>query len=352
MRSGYVPEVQKIAVLRANRLGDFIFALPALESLHFAYPEAELVLLALPWHARFLYQRPGPVDRVVVVPPYAGVSVKPGEAEDKDRLEQFFQAMRQERFDLACQLHGGGQYSNPFIVRLGARETVGLKAQDAIALDRWIPYHYFQHEILRYLEVVSLVGAVPLCHEPHLAVTEQDIVELEAVLPGQKRPLVVLHPGASDPRRRWPAEKFARVGDTLTASGATVVVTGMEPERRIVEQVTHTMRAESVNLCGHLSLGALAALLSRSCVVVSNDSGPLHLAHAVGARTVGIYWCFNLMNGAPLSRLRHRPLVSWQLNCPICGCDHSHGHCSHSASFVSDIPVEEVIASVQDLMAE
>ena len=64
MRSGYVPEVQKIAVLRANRLGDFIFALPALESLHFAYPEAELVLLALPWHARFLHQRPGPVDKV------------------------------------------------------------------------------------------------------------------------------------------------------------------------------------------------------------------------------------------------------------------------------------------------
>src|SRR5436309_7008981 len=70
--------VRKIAVLRANALGDFIFALPALEALRAAYPQAEIVLLAKGWHATFLKGRPGPVDRVVVVPPCEGVSEEPG----------------------------------------------------------------------------------------------------------------------------------------------------------------------------------------------------------------------------------------------------------------------------------
>lgn len=65
-----VPGVRRIAVLRANVLGDFIFALPALEALRAAYPQAEIVLLAKKWHATFLQGRPGPVDRVVAVPPF------------------------------------------------------------------------------------------------------------------------------------------------------------------------------------------------------------------------------------------------------------------------------------------
>src|SRR5258708_31084265 len=72
-----VPGVRKIAVLRANALGDFILTLPALEALRAAYPHAEIVLLAKKWHAAFLANRPGPVDRVVVVPPYGGVGGEP-----------------------------------------------------------------------------------------------------------------------------------------------------------------------------------------------------------------------------------------------------------------------------------
>src|SRR3989442_10772331 len=65
----WVPGVARIAVLRANAVGDFIFTLPALAAVKAAYPGAELVLLGAPWHERFLSGRPGPVDRVLVVPP-------------------------------------------------------------------------------------------------------------------------------------------------------------------------------------------------------------------------------------------------------------------------------------------
>src|SRR2546430_2056491 len=184
-----VPGVRRIAVLRANALGDFIFALPALEALRAAYPQAEIVLLAKKWHATFLQGRPGPVDRVVAVPPYPGVSEEPGTPSTRHslectaELEQFFEAMAQERFDLAIQIHGGGRYSNPFLLRLGARLTVGLKTPDAAPLDRWVPYVYIQSEVLRYLEVVALVGATTHVLGPRIAVTAQDLAEAERVVP-------------------------------------------------------------------------------------------------------------------------------------------------------------------------
>ena len=89
-RCDRVPDIRKIAVLRANALGDFIFALPALEVLRVAYPEAEIVLLAKKWHANFLANRPGPVDRVIVVPVSKGVNEEPGLMENLEEQEQFF----------------------------------------------------------------------------------------------------------------------------------------------------------------------------------------------------------------------------------------------------------------------
>lgn len=346
------PDVRKIAVLRANGIGDFIFALPALEALRSAYPQAEITLLARPWHAEFLAHRPGPVDRVVVIPHYYGVRDEPDNAQAPAELDCFFVAMADEQFDIAIQMHGGGRHSNPFVLRLGARLTVGLKGHDAPPLDRWVPYIYFQHEVLRYLEVVSLIGATPTVLEPRLSVTDADLTESLAVVPDTGLPLVAIHPGAGDPRRHWPAEKFAAVGDGLAAAGACVVVTGAEPERRTVDSVIGGMKAPATNLCGQLSLGGLAGLLSRCQVVVSNDSGPLHLAAAVGVPTVGIFWCGNLINCGQLTRARHRPFLSWRLNCPACGANTIEARCDHTASFVADVPVEDVLVAACELFAE
>src|SRR5579883_2710543 len=113
-----LPDVRKIAVLRANALGDFVFTLPALEALRHAYPEAEIVLLAKAWHAAFLRGRPSPVDRVVVIPPYGGIGASPEVGENSAEIEHFFAEMQRERFDLALQLHGGGGHSNSFVLRL------------------------------------------------------------------------------------------------------------------------------------------------------------------------------------------------------------------------------------------
>jgi ADP-heptose:LPS heptosyltransferase len=106
-----------------------------------------------------------------------------------------------------------------------------------------------------------------------------------------------------------------------------------------------------VNLCGQLDMNALTGLLARCELVVSNDTGPLHLATAAGTRTVGIYWCGNLINAGWPTRSRHRPLASWQLDCPVCGVNCIDGHCGHTQSFVAGVAVQEVIASADALLS-
>lgn len=351
-----INDVHKIAVLRANALGDYIFALPALQALRAAYPQTEIVYLGREWHKYFLEGRPGPIDRVVVVPTARGVNGPPGQEEriegDPQELDRFFEEQSAEHYDLVLQMHGGGRFSNPFVKRLGARITAGLRAPEAEKLDRWAPYRYFQPEILRYLEVVQLVGARPVSLVPHLAPTQQDLNESCAAVPVEGAALVVLHPGAGDPTRCWPPEKFGEVARGMAEAGYRVVITGTLPERETTQAVVDSAQVEVMNLTGELTLGGLAGLLSRASLVISNDSGPLHLAEAVGAQTVGIYWCGNLINAEPITRSRHRALLSWRLDCPICGRNTISDACKHQVSFVADVPVQEVLAEAFDLLGK
>ncbi len=347
-----LPGVRKIAVLRANALGDFVFALPALAALRAAYPHAEMVLLGRAWHAAFLAGRPSPVDRVVPVPP-AAFDDDPSRVEPRER-EALLARLRAEHFDLAIQMHGGGRNSNPFVLEVGAHTTAGTATADAAPLDRAVPYVYYQSEYARWLEVVALVGAAPVDLAPRLPVTDADLAEVERIVP-ERGPLAVLHPGATDPRRRWPAESFASVGRALVERGVCVVITGTPPESAITRRVAAGIGGrggsdEVIDVTGRLSLGGLAGLLARASVVVSNDTGPLHLAAAVGAPAVGIYWIGNLVNGGELTRAGRRVAISWRTACPTCGTDNTRERCAHDDSFVADVPVEDVLRDAIELL--
>jgi ADP-heptose:LPS heptosyltransferase len=355
-----VPDVRRIAVLRANALGDYLVALPALESLRTAYPRAELVLLGAPWHAETLTGRPGPIDRVLVVPACAGIrGVVPGDPEPPERLPAFLEKARGERFDVALQMHGGGRNSNPLVAGLGARVTAGLQSPDAPPLDRSLPYRHYQPEIFRYLEVTELVGAPAVTYRPRFVVVEHDRAEAETVAPLGEARRAVLHPGANDARRRWPAERFASIGSALVRQGLDVVVTGTARESELVAEVCQAAGPGVRPLVGCLSVGGLAGLLERAAVVVSNDTGTLHLAAAVGAPVVGLFWVGNLISFAQPDRGTYRPIMSWRIHCPRCGVNSTQElyperggapGCEHEDSFLADIPVSEVVAEVQQLI--
>jgi ADP-heptose:LPS heptosyltransferase len=375
--------VRKIAVLRPNAVGDFVFALPALHALKRAYPDAELVLLGLPWHAGFLRGRPGPVDRVVVVPPLAGVGLAP-DTDDAEARRSFVAAMGDEGFDIACQMYGGGRYSNPLVASFGARLTVGARADGAAALDRWVPYTEPANRRLALLEVAALAGAAQVALEQELAVTAADREAAAAVWPKPRpqpaaaampttpdaaasafaafaagataaaapagTPLVLLQPGSSDPRRCWPAASFAAVGDALAAMGARIAVNGTEAEAPLVRRVIRAMRAPAIDLSGKLDLGGLCGLIERAACVVSNDTGPLHLALAIGTPCVGIFWLTNLIDGTPLRPSLLRAALSLRQDCPVCGLPNLRQRCSHETSFVADVPAEQVIRMAREVL--
>ena len=175
-------------MLRANGLGDYVVAQPALAALRAAYPDAVITLVTSPPVAALLDGRPSPVDEVLAAPRVAGVRGEPGPDgppdDPPDVVEEFCAVLRARRFDLGIQLHGGGRNANPLLLRFGARITAGSRAPGAAPLDRTVPWTAFQHDLMRWLEVVSLVGVEPVCLRPRVAVTAPDRAEAVAALAG------------------------------------------------------------------------------------------------------------------------------------------------------------------------
>lgn len=375
--------VSRIAVLRGGGLGDLMYALPAVAALKAAYPEASVTLLGTPIHAELLTRIDSPVDETVVLPFSEGV--RPG-AEDEGELTEFFDRMQSRKFDLAVQVHGGGRFSNPFLLRLAARHTVGTGTPDAARLERTLPYLYYQHEPLRALEVAGLAGAPPVGLEARIRALpefrQQLTATVDALFPGalpsafpSARAVgtgaggtVAIHPGATDPRRRWPAERFGAVARKAADDGFRVLVVGDRSEKELAEAVVeHAVGRVAMHtpphgapqvgsLAGELGLGELAVLLAECSVVVANDSGPRHLAQALGTPTVGVFWAGNAINAAPLGRSLHRIHLGWATRCPVCGIDITQvgwtaPRCRHDESTVEAVTPESVYEDVLQLTA-
>jgi ADP-heptose:LPS heptosyltransferase len=345
-----VPDVERLAVLRANAIGDFVVSVPALVALRTAYPSAQLTLIGDEWHRAFLAQRPGPWDRVVVGPRYPGLRGEPFDAEPGPDYEAFLVEQLAESYDLVVQLHGGGRTSNEVVQALKPRVSAGARTPDAPALDRWVPYQPDRHETLRCLEIVDLVGAtITGVHdlEPRLAVTAQDRDESFAAVVGEVD--VVVHLGANDSRRRWPVSEFATVLERLARLGREVVLIGGAADRELIA----ALPKETVRGChdrvGRLTLGGTLGLLSRTRLFVGNDSGPRHLAAAVGVATVGIFWAPNRQTFGPLIG-PHRALTAYRTDCPRCGADRMT--CAHGDSAVAAVTPDEVLNAIAELSAE
>jgi len=353
-------DVRRIAVLRGGGLGDLLFAQPAIASLASAYPDAEIVLLGSRAAGElFAPDAPrafGAPHRAVLLPRIPGVTAPP-EAEQPVESARFLDERRAEGYDLAVQLHGGGRYSNPFLLSLGARHTVGTRTPDADALERTLDYVYYQHEVLRALEVVGLAGAPPALLEPRV-----EIEDAAHELCGDA-PLVAIHPGATDPRRRWPADRFAAVALGLVGDGARILLVGGAEDvpfcaeiRERIEQEAPGSAVRIVDASGRMGLRALASALAAADLMIGNDSGPRHLAQAVGTPTASVYWFGNVVNAGPLSRGAHRMQIAWITHCPVCGRDCTQvgwtaERCEHDVSFVAEVTPDAVLADARQLMA-
>lgn len=298
---------EKLAVFRGLYLGDLVAATGALRALRHGYPEAEIALISLPW-ANALAPHLPYIDRFLSYPGAPGLN---GGGDEED-LEEFLARMRAERFDLVVNMHGRGPTSSQLIVRFGARMTAGFTGAGIAAppLDIEVPWEAEEHESHKLLLLAEKIGGISMGPEPELRVLEEHHRRARALLPpGLRKPLALVHPGASVAEKRWPEEAFGRVAKGLIRHGYAVVVTGSSAEKKLTNQVA-VLATGALDLAGRTDLSTLVALVAQADVLVSNDTGPAHLAYALRTTSVTIFGpSTDARRWGPPPRKRHAVLL-------------------------------------------
>ncbi len=292
----------KILMVRLSALGDVVHCLPALDALRRYYPEAE-IFWAVEEKAAGLLQGHPQLDRVTVVPrrqwtralrnplkwPWLAVSAI-----------RFFGRLQRERFDLSIDFQGNFR-SGLISLLSGARHRLGRGRGYAKEKSHIFATHHHKpppriHRVERALGMVERLGvrtsgaAAVLPIDPAAAAPIATWIEARRL--EETGALVVIHPGTSrfGSLKQWGAEKFRDVAERLAReSHALVVLTwGGEAEREECETIAKAA-GQGVHIAPKMSLKELAALLKSADVFIGCDTGPLHIAAALGTRVVGIY---------------------------------------------------------------
>lgn len=305
------PAPRRVVLFRALQLGDLLCTVPALRALRAALPEAHIVLVGLPW-ARILVERfPAYLDGFLEFSGYPGL---PEQTPRLDRLPAFLEAVRAEAFDLAIQMHGCGTITNPAVVLFGARTSAGFYQPGQYCPDpgRFLAYPERVSEVWRLLRLMSFLGAAPRGEHLEFPVLDRDRVELAELAqatglrPGDH---VCVHAGARGESRRWSPQALAIVADALARRGLQVVLTGTADDRPLTQALTAAMHEPAIDLAGRTSLGALAALLESTRLLICPDTGVSHLAAALRVPSVIVLPNMSEVEAwLPRDHLLHQPV--------------------------------------------
>lgn len=297
-----LPEFQprRIALIKPSALGDVIHTLPVLSALRRRYPSAHLNWIVNRNYADLLRGHPD-LDQVLPFDRHAP---------QKEWLEaalgygQFFRQLRRQKFDLVIDLQGLFR-SGLMTVATGASRRVGL--QSAREGATWfytdlvpVPNAEQMHAVDRYWLAMEALGAGGLPKEfklPRSAASEQWANDM---LAGNPRPWLMVGVGARWMTKRWPAEHFATLlRKAQERFGGTAIFVGGKDETSTARLVARRLHGHSVDLTGTTSLPQLTAVLACADAMIANDTGPLHLATALGRPVVAPYTCTKVQRTGP-----------------------------------------------------
>ena len=336
--SPHFPPPRRIAIFRALQLGDMLCAVPALRALRNAWPDAHITLIGLPWAQRFVERFPMLVDELAIFPGARGFPEQP---ETDAGLPRFFAQMRERRFDLAIQMHGSGGPANALIKQFGATAYAGFLQPQEPPEPGFIAWPETLPEPHRYLALARALGIEASNDALWFPLSAHDRCEYAALAARhgiEPERLVLLHPGAQLPSRRWPAARFSEVGDALSAQGWQIAITGTANETAITADVLGAMSAPALHLTGTTSLGALAALVAHAQLVVCNDTGISHVAAAMRTPSTVVASGSDTRRWAPLDHERHRVLADYP---PCRPC--AYRDCPYDHSCALNVSVAEVV---------
>jgi heptosyltransferase-1 len=283
------PAAPRVLIVKLSSLGDVIHALPTLEALRELYPEGRITWLVEEGNAPLVLGHPA-LDEVWTAPrPRWG---KPGLGREVGKLVTLARRLRETRFDLVIDLQGLLKSAGWTALAKSPRKIGYARTREFSYLpltERLAPFDPEAHAVWRYLHIARYLGAPE--SPPRFRLGLQMPEDLGPLLPSEgDRPLVILHPGARWPTKLWPTAGWAGLAAWLRGDlGLQVVLTGSPEDRVLGQAIVAAAGVPVVNLAGRTTLAELAALLKRARLAVTVDTGPMHLAAALGTRVAALF---------------------------------------------------------------
>ena len=293
----------KILIVKLSAIGDVIHTLPALNALRRHFPQAEITWLVERAAADLVVGHPA-LDRVIVSHRKQWIQALKHAPRRPTwrRIRRFVKDLRDTRYDLVLDFQALLK-SGAMIALTRSGEKVGFGKGMAHMehsywfLNRRLPAVSMEHHALvRNLMMIEALGVDCRRIEYRLPIGQADLSAVEALLQhspdgdGASRPLVAINPMAKWESKLWRADGFAAVADAVKARyGARVVFTGSAADRPAVADIMARMQRPALNLCGATTLKQLAALYGRCRLLVSTDTGPMHLAAAMNTPLVALF---------------------------------------------------------------
>ncbi len=379
---------RRILVIRPDHLGDLLFATPALHLLRTNFPEAHIAALIGPWGEAVLAGNPD-IDEILTCP-FPGFSRQPKThpLTPYRLLQAESHRLAQRSFDLALVLRFDHWWGAWLAAAAGVPNRIGYAIDEMRPfLTRAIPYVRGRHEVVQNLALALAAGegewfaanskrltvndgwstvhgqrSVASSGDDfdsewrlRFAMTVEDEAAAAVLLPAAGRPLVAIHPGSGAAVKRWRAAAWAELARRLAGEhGAQVVFTGSSGEAALIDPVLGLVAAgpplatTPVSLAGQTSLGVLGALYRRCALVIGPDSGPLHLAVAVGAPTVHLYGPVDRRTFGPWGSPQRHAVVTSDWACVPCNRLDWPERSLAEHGCMRDIGVEQVLAAARE----
>lgn len=348
-------ERERILLIRPDHLGDVLLTTPAIRALRRARPRAELHALVGGWSADVIADF-DEIDYVLTLP-FPGFT-RQSKLNWRSPYELLLAAARQLRrigYTSAIIFRPDHWWGALLAHAAGIPQRVGYDLPDvAPFLTDSLP-HEQTHAVLQSARLVErLIGAIPPdALTLRYPVTHADRSWVDGYLSewGVAPRVFAIHPGSGTWVKRWDAAKWASVADTLCDQfDATVVFTGGDHELGVTREIMRGMSHPACVMVGDTRIGALAALYERASVVLGADSGPLHLAAAVGTPTVTLFGPADPVEFRPWGAPEKHIVLASNIGCRPCRVLDWGGDDPANHPCVREIPVGSVLEAARRVL--
>lgn len=286
-----------ILCIRPDNMGDVLMTVPALRALKEAVPGRRITLLTSRAGSLIAPYIPEIDDVIVFDVPW----VRTDEPNGAEKLLDLTEDLKHRQFDAAVIFTTYSQSPLPTAMlcyMAGIKAVLAYCHENPYGLiSDWVPddepARQVRHEVVRQLDLVKAVGAhtddIKLSVEVPEDAARDVRARLNALGIKESDKWLILHPGVSEEKRRYPAEKYAEAMHVLVRQGYKIILTGSSGEHVYAETIRSELGEAAVNLAGELSIAELIVLISLAPLLVSNNTGPVHIAASVGTPVVVLY---------------------------------------------------------------